>query len=82
MLDERDTQRSDPLGIDAALELLAPKRVMDENALTIAELAAKIDMGVSAAEYRVRAGIEAGTWEQVFKRTPSGRVAKAYRPKK
>jgi hypothetical protein len=82
MLDERNAQRSDPLDIDAALALLVPKRVMDENALTIAELAAKINMGVCAAQRRVDVGIEDGTWEQVFKVASSGRVAKAYRPKK
>ena len=82
MLTERDVQRSDPLEIDNALAALFPAKVIDENALTSHEVAEKTGLGRSQAARKMQDAVVAGTWEQVFKHADSGRLSKAYRPKK
>lgn len=83
MQSERDVQHSDPVELEAALNELFPARVFDEvNALTVEELTERSHLAAAQTARKVKDAVAAGTWEQVYKHTPSGRVAKAYRPKK
>ena len=82
MQSERDVQRSDPVEIDAALALLIPRKVFDETALTVEEVAERSGVKTQKAQRCLDEAVQAGTWEQVHKHTPHGRVARAYRPKK
>jgi hypothetical protein len=80
MLNERNEQHSDPVALTGALEALFPRQVIDQNALTVDEVAVRVGLQRSQAARRMMDAVNGGTWEQVWKRAESGRLVRAYRP--
>jgi len=68
---------------DELRKLAADGRVYDDQAYTLDEAVPFFTaMKKTAVWKRLTEAIEAGTWEQVYKRGPKGQIVKAYRPKK
>lgn len=57
------------------------RKTLDQDAYTIIELSQSCGLGIAQAGKRAAAFVEEGTWEQVYKLAPTGRIVKAYRPK-
>lgn len=82
MQSERDVQRGTPVAVDPAIETLFPKKQIDPTAYTLDELCEHSGYERAHTARKVKEAVSAGTWEQVHKVGASGRVMKAYRPKK
>jgi len=54
-------------------------RIFDEEAYTIKELLTFSGLGQAQTATKVNEAVEAGEWEQVWKRLSNGRPVKAYR---
>ena len=67
---------------EEALRELFPKKIMDQSAYSIKELAEHSGLKDAQTYKRMDDAVNAGAWEQVWKVGDSGRIVKAYRPKR
>lgn len=67
---------------EEALIQLIGRKEMDQNALTLDEIADKTGLSRSSAKLRMKDAVDSGSWEQVCKKQENGRVVQAYRVKR
>jgi len=59
-----------------------PEAIFDDKAWTEDELNRSLHQSHTKTTQTIREKVASGEWEQVWKRSPSGRKCRAYRPRK